>query len=135
MRSLALDSDQGPQPAWAGALLKIAGGPLDFVESMPSPTDPSVPARWLQSSFVLEARRITHHRNRWYTVELDRFRLLDRSTGGVMAEGDEIWIRAGRATYHCGLGSGLRPTVTTQWPAGDGVARFIRAAMAGRGDS
>lgn len=80
-----------------------------------------------QSAYLLEARRRTHHRNRWFTVEMDRFRLKDRKTDALLAEGDELWIRAGRATYHCGIGSGPKPTSATAWPAGTGVARFLAA--------
>lgn len=80
-----------------------------------------------QSAYLLEARRRTHHRNRWFAVEMDRFRLKHRATDAVLAEGDELWIRAGRATYHCGIGSGPRPTSATSWPAGPGVARFLAA--------
>jgi hypothetical protein len=79
----------------------------------------------VQSAYRLEARRRTHHRNRWFTVEMDRFRLIDRSTAAILAEGDEMWIRAGRAIYHCGIGSGTEPTAETDWPAGTGVRRFL----------
>ena len=44
---------------------------------------------------------------------------------GVLAEGEEPWIRAGRAIYHCGIGSGLKPTADSTWPTGRGVARFL----------
>jgi hypothetical protein len=81
----------------------------------------------IQSAYSLEARRVTHHRNRWFDVQMDRFRLRDRATGAVLAEGDELWINAGRATYHCGIGSGPEATTATAWPSGDGVARFVRA--------
>lgn len=151
LHSLLIDSDQGAEPPWAAALLKEAGGPLEFVEYAPRAAEPqsvgaqlgpSVSAEsqeiesidvnsaisnspMAQSAYRLEARRRTHHRNRWFTVEMDRFRLIDRSTAAVLAEGDEMWIRAGRATYHCGIGSGREPTADTAWPAGDGVRRFL----------
>lgn len=140
LRSLLVDSDQGADPAWAAALLKPAGGPLEFVEyatpkpkasadpSVIGPMNPSLAAiapPENQSAYLLEARRRTHHRNRWFTVEMDRFRLIDRGTDAVVAEGDELWIRAGRATYHCGIGSGPEPTTDTRWPGGDGVQRFL----------
>jgi hypothetical protein len=128
LRSLAIDSDQGAMPDWAPALLKTAGGPLDFLEQEPAAAGGSI-----QSAFTLEARRRTHHQNRWFKVEMDRFRLLDRNAGRVLAEGDEMWIQAGRARYHCGIGSGRRPTAQTPWPGGAGVARFVAAAMAGQG--
>lgn len=122
LRSLLVDSDQGADPPWAAALLAAAGGPLEFIEYAPRAAE--LPA--VQSAYRLEARRRTHHRNRWFTVQMDRFRLIDRSTDAVLAEGDELWIRAGRATYHCGIGSGPEPTAATSWPGGDGVLRFLR---------
>jgi hypothetical protein len=126
LRSVAIDSDQGAAPAWSPALLKSAGGPLDFLEHEPAPAGST-----LRSAYTLQARRITHHQNRWFKVEMDRFQLLERSTGGVVAEGDEIWIQAGRAQYHCGIGSGRRPTTDVDWPAGTGVARFVAQAALG----
>jgi hypothetical protein len=126
LRSLAIDSDQGTAPAWAPALLKSAGGPLDFIEHEPARVGGTI-----QSAYALQARRVTHHQNRWFKVEMDRFRLLDRGTGSVVAEGDEIWIRAGRAQYHCGIGSGRSPTAQTDWPAGNGVASFVTQAARG----
>jgi hypothetical protein len=151
LRSLLIDSDQGMDPPWAAALLRSAGGPLEFVEYLPPAASGGVSAETsasisnsigssgadtispaTQSSYLLEARRRTHHRNRWFTVEMDRFRLIDRGTDAVLAEGDELWIRAGRATYHCGIGSGPEPTADTAWPAGDGVARFLKGLATAR---
>jgi len=126
LRSLLVESDQEAEPAWAGALLQSAGGPLEFIER-----EDAAAGGVIQSAYGLQARRITHHQNRWFKVEMDRFRLVDRSTGGVLAEGDELWIRAGRATYHCGLDSGPEPTTRSAWPHGDGVARFVTTAAAG----
>ncbi len=126
MRSLAIDSDQGAMPGWAPALLKTAGGPLDFLERQPAPAGSTI-----QSAYALQARRLTHHQNRWFKVEMDRFRLLERTTGSVVAEGDEMWIQAGRARYHCGIGSGRRPTAQAEWPGGAGVADFVAQAAMG----
>lgn len=152
--SLRVDSDQGAKPPWAAALPRSAGGPVEKVEfladgsgpgtdspagaassvGVPAGTPEAMPmgsrsgsnvAPAVQSSYLLEARRRTHHRNRWFRVEMDRFRLTHRATGTVLAEGDELWIRAGRATYHCGIGSGPEPTADTAWPTGRGVARFL----------
>jgi hypothetical protein len=126
LRSLAIDSDQGAMPGWAPALLKSAGGPVEFLEQeVPAASAP------IESTHRLEARRVTHHQNRWFKVEMDRFRLLDRKSGGVLAEGDEIWIQAGRARYHCGIGSGRRPQAGAEWPAGRGVANFVAQAALG----
>ncbi|MCU0760976.1 MAG: hypothetical protein MUF07_17500 [Steroidobacteraceae bacterium] len=161
LRSLLIDSDQGVDPPWAAALLRGAGGPLEFVEYVPPGRETGAPrsdgrqadasaeapyvdsgsimrngkiidSPEIQSSYRLEARRRTHHRNRWFDVQMDRFRLIDRDTDAVLAEGDELWIRAGRATYHCGIGSGPEPTPSTTWPAGEGVARFVRALLVPR---
>ncbi len=132
LRSLAIDSDQGAEPPWAQALLKSNGGPLEFIEREGGSAGAPSPGGAIQSAYDLQARRITHHRNRWFDVQMDRFRLLDRSTGSVLAAGDEIWIRAGRATYHCGVGSGPEPTARSDWPGGDGVARFVARAMRGK---
>lgn len=151
LRSLLVDSDQGANPAWAGALLRSAGGPVESLQYLPTrpaasrsaaPSssagtpmnldERSTVALAAQSSpkapdYVLEARRRTHHENRWFKVEMDRFRLRERATDAVVAEGDELWIRAGRATYHCGIGSGPEPTADSAWPGGPGVARFVEA--------
>jgi len=158
LRSLLVDSDQGADPPWAAALLEAAGGPLEFIEYAPRvagpqraavPTTQDVSAETptagsialdaaatvppaVQSAYLLEARRRMHHRNRWFTVQMDRFRLIDRSTDVVLAEGDELWIRAGRATYHCGIGSGPKPTAATSWPGGDGVLRFLEPVTRSR---
>ncbi len=126
--SLVVDSDQGPSPAWAAALF-APGGPAaaaagDAAGSAAGSPVPAVPLR-------LEARRRTHHENRWFKVQMDRFTLRDLSHGGVLAEADEIWIHAGRATYHCGVGSGDNPTTDSNWPGGDGVARFVARALQG----
>lgn len=93
-------------------------------------TDPASPAAEA-APLALEVRRVTHHRNLWFTVEMDRFRLLERKWGAVLAEGDEIWIAAGRARYHCGIVSGPYAVRAdrTPWPGGDGVARFVARGL------
>ena len=80
---------------------------------------------------TLEVRRMTHHRNLWFTVTLERFRLVDREWGTVLAEGDELWVDAGRARHHCGIVSGTTPVSKdkTPWPDGEGVARFVRRGL------
>jgi hypothetical protein len=80
----------------------------------------------------LDVRRIVHHRNLWFTVHMDRYRLLDRDSGLTLAAGDELWVDAGDARYHCGIGSGPVPTRSTAYPGGEGVARFLRRALAGQ---
>jgi hypothetical protein len=103
-------------PLWSAALL-AAGGPLDSLEA--------------GAPVTLEMRRVTHHQNRWFTVQMDRFRIIDRDFGTVRGEADELWIRAGRQTWHCGVESGPEPTRTTRYPGGSGVARFVLRALRG----
>jgi hypothetical protein len=113
-----LDTAARPLPPWTQAF----GARLI--------TDPATPAA-AAAPLALEVRRLTHHRNLWFTVEMDRFRLLERKWGATLAEGDEIWVRAGRARYHCGIVSGpyaLRAD-RTPWPGGDGVARFVARGL------
>lgn len=121
-RQLRVDSDQRPAPPWAATL-------ADPASLWPA----GLPERAQEASLRLEARRVLHHENRLFRVEMDRFRLVDEAHGGAIAEGDEIWIRAGRATWHCGIGSGPEPTDRTAYPAGDGVARFVSRALRGAG--
>lgn len=104
----------------------------------------SAPPAWMDSlspwldrdtpsaaTVTLEVRRVTHHANALFTVTLDRFRLREQVSGLTLAEGDELWIDAGAMRYHCGIESGLRPTRTTRYPSGDGVARFVRRTLEG----
>lgn len=83
------------------------------------------------STLALEVRRVTHHKNLWFEVTMERFRLIDREWGTVLAEGDELWIDAGRARHHCGIVSGT--TVVDRdrspWPDGAGVARFVARGL------
>ncbi len=83
------------------------------------------------STLALEVRRVTHHKNLWFEVTMERFRLVDREWGTVLAEGDELWIDAGRARHHCGIVSGT--TVVDRdrspWPDGAGVARFVARGL------
>lgn len=109
-------------------------GPLSFVGSA-SPSlsgQSSVVSANAEGTLVLEARRVLHHENLWFRVEMERFRLVDRSLGLTMALADELWIIAGRSRYHCGIISGRIPTQTTSWPGGDGVAKFVQRALAGQ---
>jgi hypothetical protein len=89
-------------------------------------TDASSPAA-AAAPLELEVRRLTHHQSLWFKVEMDRFRLIERQWDSVLAEGDELWISAGRARYHCGLVSGARPVRAdrTPWPGGAGIAKFV----------
>lgn len=84
-----------------------------------------------ETTLALEVRRLTHHRNLWFEVTMERFRLIDREWGTVLAEGDELWVDAGRRRHHCGIVSGT--TVVSReespWPDGDGVARFVQRGL------
>lgn len=127
----------GKAPRWTEALsarypgrMQIAGEGRDDVapgtQELPGTQNPP-------ATHVLEVRRITHHKNLWFTVEMQRFRLLERRYGGVIAEGDELQIEAGRSRYHCGIESGPLPVSAerTRWPGGDGVARFVERGLRG----
>ena len=94
-------------------------------------TDPASPAAAM-APLMLEVRRTVHHRNLWFTVGMERFRLSERGWSGVLAEGDELWIEAGRARYRCGIVSGPHPVHADRspWPGGDGVARFVARGLA-----
>ncbi|NBX57465.1 MAG: hypothetical protein EBT64_03200 [Gammaproteobacteria bacterium] len=72
-----------------------------------------------------------HHENLWFRVEIDRFRLSDANDGITLALADELWIDAGRVRYHCGIVSGRNPKTESEYPAGDGVARFVKRALSG----
>ncbi|MBM4213537.1 MAG: hypothetical protein FJ179_07450 [Gammaproteobacteria bacterium] len=84
------------------------------------------------ATHVLEVRRVTHHRNLWFDVQMERFRVIDRHWGAVVAEADELWVDAGRARYHCGVVSGpaVVPSERSLWPGGDGIARFVARSLA-----
>jgi hypothetical protein len=101
-------------PAWAQAL-----GPRLI-------TDPRS-AAGAAAPLGLEVRRLSRRQSLWFKIEMERFRLVERQWGNVLAEGDELWISAGRARYHCGLVSGPLPLRAdrTPWPGGDGIARFV----------
>jgi len=113
----------GRAPEWLASLRD----PVIGLAALHLAGDPAAEAAMLE----LDVRRVVHHRNLWFTVNMDRFRLLDRDTGLTLAAGDELWVDAGSARYHCGIGSGQNPTRVTAYPGGDGIARFLRRALAG----
>ena len=119
---ILLDAAPGAAPAVPQPWARAFGAQLV--------TDPASPAA-ATAPLALEVRRVTHHRSRWFTVEMERFRLLQREWGSVLAEGDELWITAGRARYHCGIVSGPYAVRAerTPWPGGDGVARFVARGL------
>lgn len=93
-------------------------------------TDPASPSA-AAAPLLLEARSIIHHRNLWFTVGMERFRLIERRWGGVLAEGDELWVTAGRARYRCGIFSGPYAVRADRspWPGGDAVRRFVERGL------
>lgn len=120
---LQLDLPPGEAvPAWVTALAARFPGRVIF------PADDAPAAR---GTHVLEVREVTHHRNFWFNVQMMRFRLLESAYGAVLAEGDELWIEAGRGRHHCGIVSGPLPVEAslTRWPGGDGVARFVERGL------
>lgn len=122
---ILLEGDAALRQAWVASL--AARLPRRLVTN---PADPGASG----ATHLLEVRRVTHHRNLWFDVQMMRFRLLDRHWGAVIAEADELWVDAGRARYHCGVVSG--PVAVsrdrTPWPGGDGVARFVERALRGK---
>lgn len=120
---ISLDTKPGTEsPQWVSAFGNSAFG-NDAPRLLLDPADPASTT----TRYVLEVRRLTHHRNLWFTVQMERFRLLERPWGTVLAEGDELWVEAGRERYHCGIVSGAQPVSSdrTPWPGGAGVARFV----------
>lgn len=109
-------------PAWAAPLATTFGDRL-IVDA----ADPAA----ARATHVLEVRSVTHHRNLWFDVRMARFRLLERQWGTVLAEGDELWVDAGRQRHHCGIVSGSTPVQreSSPWPAGQGAADFVARGL------
>jgi hypothetical protein len=86
----------------------------------------------VQSAYALELRRITHHANRWFRVEIERLRLVDRTWDMTVAEGDELRLSAGRSLWHCGIASGrdVAPAPSATATAA-GIGGFIKTALRG----
>ncbi|MFM8518312.1 MAG: hypothetical protein ACKODA_10645 [Nevskiaceae bacterium] len=122
VKTIGLAAD-GLAPAWLASLRDPSLG----LAALHRAGEPLAESAMLD----LDVQRVVHHQNLWFTVSMDRFRLLDRDTGLTLAAGDELWIDAGDTRYHCGIGSGAGPTRQTEYPGGDGVARFLRRALAG----
>jgi len=93
---------------------------------------------WYGSSAATGAPRLRVSRRvvetgYWTTITADRYEAVDDATGEVLAEGDELWIDAGKTRYRCGLASGPRPLKRRDAPAGSAVEQFLsRAARAGK---
>lgn len=139
-RSLLLITAAGDaEPAWLRSLLR-APAALDFVEwrddrgvlqriDRAGATPVTGP---LQSAYALELRRFTHHENRWFRVEIERLRLIDRGWDITIAEGDELRLSAGRRVWHCGIASGreVAPPPSAETMAA-GVGRFVQTTLRG----
>lgn len=122
-------------PAWATIVveqLQAPRGPLDEVRiSLQSVDSSGITPSSSGRALGLQVRRLLHHENLWFRVEMDRFRLYDANDGITLALADELWIDAGRSRYHCGIVSGRNPKTESEYPAGDGVARFVKRALSG----
>lgn len=136
-RSVLLDTEGSEPPAWIAALLHPPAA-LEFVEwPLPDgrvgrlePTGRRELDGPLQSAYALEVRRVRHHENRWFRVDLARFRVVDRAWGTSFAEGDELTLRAGDRLWHCGIASG-RAVTGPPADVGPGIARFLGRALYG----
>jgi hypothetical protein len=139
-RSLLVVTPEGaPQPAWLGTLLQPPAA-LDFIEWRDAAGNlqrldaagVAAVAGPVQSAYALEQRAVTHHANRWFRVDMDRLRVVDRGFDSTVAEGDELRLTAGRRLWHCGIASG--PAVTeppTAAMTAAGVGRFVTVALRG----
>jgi hypothetical protein len=138
-RSVLLDTGAAEPPPWADALLQPPAA-LDFVEwpladgrvGRLEPAGRRVLEGPLQSAYALEVRQVRHHENRWFRVDLERFRVVDRSWGTSFAEGDELTLQAGARLWHCGIASG-RAVTDPPADTGPGIARFLARALYGPG--
>ena len=62
---------------------------------------------------------------------MDRYQVIDRRYGTVIAVADELWIDAGRARHHCGVISGPLPTGTSG-DADEKLELFLRQVAQGK---
>jgi hypothetical protein len=126
-------SDKNSFPRWAEALAV----PVYFVSSnetaRPEPVAQSEinESGHAERSARLEVRRIVHHRNLLFDVQLDRFRLVSADGFETWGIADELWLQAGPYRYHCGVESGPLVTADTKYPGGEGVARFVQRTLNG----
>ncbi|MBK6598814.1 MAG: hypothetical protein IPG25_13345 [Proteobacteria bacterium] len=65
--------------------------------------------------------------SRWFQTQVDSYTLRDQASGTRLAAADDIRLRAGRATYHCGISSSRLPT--RQSPSYDADSQGIPAAV------
>lgn len=79
----------------------------------------------------LRTSRVTHHSNFWFEVSMDRYQVIDRRYGTVIAVADELWIDAGRARHYCGVISGPLPTAASG-KADEKLEQFLRRVAQGK---
>lgn len=122
-------------PAWAAALVgsgrfayyewQRADGAIARVGADGAVTPVPAPT----AGAVLRVRRASTQSGYWVRITVDSFTLVERRTGTVLARGEEMWVDAGPARYRCGIASGELPVAGRGYPPGDGVARFVLAAL------
>lgn len=106
-----------PEPGWTRDL----AGPGSFAGF-------NLSATGTPGSVVLRVRRRTVEDRYWTRISADRFQVFEQSSGEVLAEGDELWIDAGRRQYRCGIASGPLPVRGADYPATLGIRRFLLEA-------
>jgi hypothetical protein len=79
----------------------------------------------------LKTSRVIHHANAWFEVSMDRYAVIDRRYGTVIAVADELWIDAGRARHYCGVISGPLP-IRTAGDADGKLEQFLRQVAQGK---
>jgi hypothetical protein len=79
----------------------------------------------------LRTSRVVHHSNFWFEVSMDRYEVIDRRYGTIIAVADELWIDAGRARHHCGVISGPLPVRTTG-DTNSKLEQFLRQVAQGK---
>jgi len=62
---------------------------------------------------------------------MDRYEVIDRRYGTIIAVADELWIDAGRARHHCGVISGPLP-VSTSGDTNSKLEQFLRQVAHGK---
>lgn len=131
----AAESPDGKLVPWAKIVvesLRSPKGPLESITVREVPKDHAFTVETDPASTLrLQIKRVLHHENRWFRVEMERFTLIEAAYGSTVALADELSIDAGRSRYRCGIVSGMIPTRDSPYPSGDGVAKFVARAIAG----
>lgn len=136
---LVVTTDGTAEPPWLRTLLQPPAA-LDFIEWRDTTGTlqrldtggSSAVEGPVQSAYALELRAVPHHANRWFRVDMQRLRLVDRGYDVTVAEGDELQLTAGRRMWHCGIASGREVTAPpTAAMTAAGVGRFVTVALRG----